>query len=188
MVPLVYEAFSWRHGTFFGASLSSETTAAAKGEVGKLRHDPFAMLPFCGYNMGDYFAHWLSMEGKAILPRIFHVNWFRKSKNGEWLWPGFGQNVRVLKWMFERCSGSDAAVVSPIGYLPKLDRLDLSGLNISQEALRELFAVDPVLWSEEVKELKSYFTLFGNKLPKGLKEELEALEKRVINEGRSQSV
>jgi phosphoenolpyruvate carboxykinase (GTP) len=179
VVPLVYEALSWQHGTFIGASVSSEMTAAAKGEVGKLRHDPFAMLPFCGYNMGDYFQHWLDigkMTSAENLPRIFHVNWFRKSADGAFLWPGFGENARVLKWIFERVSDKADAKLTPIGYVPTEKALDLSGLSVS---LQELLSVDPALWKQEVAELKSYFSLFGNRLPQGIKEELNSLEKRL---------
>lgn len=181
-VPLVYQAFNWQHGTFIGASISSETTAAAKGEVGKLRHDPFAMLPFCGYNMGDYFQHWLDM-GREIeeekLPGIFHVNWFRKAQDGSWLWPGFGDNVRVLKWIFERTQGKNHAARSPLGYIPAEGALDLSGLSISKEALLELFKIDQNAWKKECEGLESYFSLFGHHLPKGISQELSALEQRV---------
>lgn len=181
-VPLVYEAFNWSHGTFLGASVASQTTAAAAGDVGRLRHDPFAMLPFCGYHMGDYFAHWLRMgEGRDVenLPKIFSVNWFRRDGHGNWLWPGFGENSRVLKWIFERVSGKGAAVESPIGYLPASDALDISGLNITEDALRELLSVDLKAWKEEVKGLKEYFKIFGDRLPQGISNELEALEKRL---------
>ncbi len=184
-VPLVFETFSWQHGTFIGASVSSETTAAAKGAVGNLRHDPFAMLPFCGYNMADYFAHWLEMgKGRdaAKLPSIFHVNWFRKSEDGKFIWPGFGDNVRVLKWMFERIDGKDNAIKTPLGYIPKEGSLDISGLALTTERLKELFAIDKAGYLEEVAELKKYFTLFESKLPKGIAEELEALEARLSKE------
>lgn len=182
VVPLVYEAFSWQHGVFLGAGVSSETTAAAAGELGKLRHDPFAMLPFCGYNMGDYFAHWLSMGKRSSpdkLPKIFYVNWFRKNAQGEWLWPGFGENSRVLEWIFKRTKGSIQGVQSPIGILPGSDELNLQGLTITPQAIQELFFVDKDLWRQEALELKRYFTLFGDSLPQGLHDELEALEKRL---------
>ena len=182
VIPLVYETFDWQHGTFTGASLSSETTAAATGEVGKLRHDPFAMLPFCGYNMGDYFSHWISMGRKADqtkLPRIFYVNWFRKNAKGEWLWPGFGDNSRVLKWIFERTSGANNAVKTAIGYVPREDALDTSNLQISREALHELLTVDNNSWKKELAELKSYYEMFGDKLPKEIVQELKNLEKRL---------
>ena len=182
VIPLVFESFNWQHGAFLGATVSSETTAAAVGTVGQLRHDPFAMLPFCGYNMGDYFAHWLSVgeqNKNNQLPRIFYVNWFRKDKTGQWLWPGFGENSRVLKWIFERCEGKDNALKSPIGYLPQENSLDLSGLNLSDEALKELFHIDKDVWRQEVNEIKNYFSIFGRKLPEQFKCEIEDLEKRL---------
>ncbi len=179
-VPLVYEALSWQHGTFTGACLSSEMTAAAKGEIGKLRHDPFAMLPFCGYNMGDYFAHWLDVGRKCDplkLPRIFHVNWFQKDAQGGFLWPGFGENSRVLKWMFERIDGAKTARKTPIGYMPT--ELDLSGLSLSSQQLQALHAIDPGLWIQEVTSLREYFRLFGSKLPQAILQELDSLEERL---------
>ena len=185
MVPLVYEAFNWQHGTFIGTSLSSEMTAAAKGEVGKLRHDPFAMLPFCGYDMADYFAHWLqigTMGKPEKLPRIFHVNWFRKGPDGKFLWPGYGDNARVLKWMFERADGSGKAIKTPIGFVPDIKALDLNGLAINKASLEELLLVDKEAWGDEVEELRKYYTLFGYKLPAAIHEELNALEKRLKSE------
>lgn len=185
-IPLVYEAFNWQHGTFLGASLSSQTTAAAVGKVGQRRHDPFAMLPFCGYNMGDYFQHWLDIgeKGQADkLPKIFYVNWFRQNSKGEWLWPGFGENSRVLKWIFERTSGTNKAVKTPIGYLPAEDGLDINGLKISQDDLQELLSIDNEAWKIEAQEMKKYFTIFGDKLPSGLKQELLSLESRLTERG-----
>ena len=182
-VPLVFEAFNWQHGTFIGAGVSSEMTAAAKGVVGKLRHDPFAMLPFCGYNMGDYFNHWLEMGHKTephLLPRIFHVNWFRKSKEGKFLWPGFGENIRVLKWMCERIDGKGKAEETPIGFVPTKDALDLSGIEIAEDALEELFRIDRETYLRELEELESYFFIFGNKLPKGIRDELDAMKNRLL--------
>lgn len=174
-VPLVFEAFNWQHGVFLGASVSSEMTAAAKGEIGKLRHDPFAMLPFCGYHMGDYFAHWLKMGKKSDqMPRIYSVNWFLKDENGKYLWPGFGENSRVLKWIFERTSDKAPAKSSPIGFLPT--NLDTSGLDIN---LAKLFEIDPAFWKNEAKELSSYFKLFQEKLPKELQQEVLQLEQRL---------
>jgi phosphoenolpyruvate carboxykinase (GTP) len=170
VIPLITEALSWQHGTFLGASLSSETTAAAAGKVGKLRHDPFAMLPFCGYNMGDYFAHWLEM-GKLLgdkAPKIYHANWFRKDKEGNFLWPGFGENIKVLKWIFERCEGTAEGEETALGVMPK-----------NFEAKEELFTIDKKAWLKEVNGLREYFTLFGNRLPEGIKEELDHLEKRI---------
>jgi phosphoenolpyruvate carboxykinase (GTP) len=181
-IPLVFQALNWQHGVFLGASISSETTSAASGAVGKVRHDPFAMLPFCGYNMGDYFAHWLQIGQKRDpekLPQIFYVNWFRKSKDGSWLWPGFQDNIRVLKWIFERTSNKDNAHLTPIGYLPKEDAIDTSGLDISENAMKELLHVDPNAWLEETIELRKYLTIFGDHLPQALNEELDSLEKRL---------
>ncbi len=182
VMPLVCEAFNWQHGTFFGASVSSQTTAAAAGAVGKLRHDPFAMLPFCGYHMGDYFRHWLAMGENAEaskLPRIYTVNWFRQDNEGKWLWPGFGENSRILKWIFERTDGEKHADETPIGYLPKEGALDLNGLSLSPKDLKELLTVDKKGWQNEIAELKDYFTLFGNRLPEEFKEEVRDLEKRL---------
>jgi phosphoenolpyruvate carboxykinase (GTP) len=181
VVPLVYETLSWPHAVFIGASVSSEMTAAAKGEVGKLRHDPFAMLPFCGYHMGDYFQHWLQMEQgeHKKLPRIFHVNWFRKDAAGKFLWPGFGENSRVLKWIFERTDDLASAQMTPIGYVPTEKSLDISGLTLSKENLRQLLRVDNNDWKQEVAELKNYFAIFGNKLPQGIRDELTYLEQRL---------
>lgn len=182
IVPLVNEAFNWQHGTFFGASVSSETTAAATGKVGQLRHDPFAMLPFCGYHMGDYFKHWLNIGKKTTpdkLPKIFYVNWFQKDDHGHFVWPGFGENCRVLKWIFERCDGADNAVKTPIGYLPKKDAFDISGLHLTEEAQNHLFAIDKEAWASEAKTLRHYFKIFGNKLPKGIHDELDGLESRL---------
>lgn len=182
VVPLVYESLSWSHGTFVGASVSSEMTAAAKGEVGKLRHDPFAMLPFCGYNMADYFGHWLSVGKKQgrVLPRIFHVNWFLKNAKGQFLWPGFGENCRVLKWIFERTCGDDSAQMTPIGYLPKEEALDLFGLSLPKENLQQLLNVDKIAWKREVEELKAYFSIFGDHLPQEIRDELLSLEERIF--------
>lgn len=181
-LPLVFESLNWKHGTFLGASVSSEMTAAQEGDVGTLRHDPFAMLPFTGYNMGDYFQHWLNMGTKStpeLLPKIFYVNWFRKGDDGRFLWPGFGENSRVLKWIFERVAGEIPASKTPIGYLPKKGGIDLEGISLTKEAEGKLFKVDREEWLKEVEELKSYFTLFGNRFPKALAIELEQLQKRL---------
>lgn len=182
LVPLVYEAFDWQHGTFMGSTCSSEKTAAAVGKVGEVRHDPFAMLPFCGYNMGDYFQHWLNIgkqSEKNILPKIFYVNWFRKNKNGKFIWPGFGDNIRVLKWIFERTDEKSEAKESPIGYIPAKDSLDISGLNITENEIEEILCIDKELWKEEVKNIREYYKIFGNTLPEGLRDELDNLEKRL---------
>lgn len=175
--PVVTESFDWTHGVFFGASVSSEMTAAAEGSLGVLRHDPFAMLPFCGYNMGDYFAHWLKM-GSEHFPKIFFVNWFLKGADGRFLWPGFGENVRALKWIFERCDGKDVGEASPIGILPKKGSFDLSGLNGVDFA--SLFNVDKGLWLTEVENLSRYFTLFGERFPPPLREELLRLRDKLL--------
>ena len=181
-IPLVSESFDWDHGVFYGASVSSETTAAATGTVGKLRHDPFAMLPFCGYHMGDYFAHWIEMgrqKNSKQIPQFFYVNWFLQGENKEWLWPGFGDNIRVLKWMFERCEGVDNTIKTPIGYIPSEGSLDISGLNMTSNAEQELLHLDIEKWKEEVKGLETYFSLFGDKFPSVLKKELDALKQRL---------
>jgi phosphoenolpyruvate carboxykinase (GTP) len=185
VIPLVTESFNWQHGTFLGSIISSEQTAAAEGKVGSLRHDPFAMLPFCGYNMGDYFAHWLSV-GKsadaAKLPKIFYVNWFRKDASGKFLWPGYGDNIRVLKWIFSRVdeNGTAAdAVSTPIGYLPAPGAIDITGLDVTKDELCEITAVKTDAWKNEVAEIKEYYKKFGDKLPSGLAEEVKSLEERL---------
>ncbi len=181
-VPLVCESFNWQHGTFLGTSVSSEMTAAAEGIIGKVRHDPFAMLPFCGYNMGDYFSHWLSMEKKGDknkLPRIFYVNWFQKGDKGEFLWPGYGENCRILKWIFERTDGAENAIKTAIGYLPKENALDTKGLSITKKALKQLLSINKEQWQQEVVELREYFKIFGKKMPTGILEELDNLESRL---------
>jgi phosphoenolpyruvate carboxykinase (GTP) len=181
VVPLVSEALNWRHGTFLGSIMASEKTAAAAGQIGELRRDPMAMLPFCGYHMGDYFAHWLRMgeKGGAKMPKIFYVNWFRKSTEGKFLWPGYAENSRVLKWIFDRCEGTAAAVETPIGRLPAEGALDLNGLTISQDAMAELLKVDRDGWKAELPLIREHFRTFGVKLPQGLSDELSALEQRL---------
>lgn len=181
IVPLVCQSLDWNHGTLMGVSVSSETTAAATGEVGKLRHDPFAMFPFCGYNMADYFGHWLEIGKRqgAQLPKIFSVNWFLKGADGSFLWPGFGENARVLKWIFERTDEVDNAVESPIGLLPRPQALDLSGLDLTQEALNKLFTIDPKEWKAEMQEMRSYLAQFGEHLPKGILDQIQKIEKRL---------
>lgn len=182
LIPLVYEAFDWNHGTYLGCSVSSEMTAAAAGVVGQLRHDPFAMLPFCGYNMGDYFGHWLSIGKKTAsekLPKIFSVNWFRKSPEGKFLWPGFGENARVLKWIFERTEGIGKAEKSPIGYIPASGALDLSGLQLSKENMQILFHIDCAEWLKEVQGMREYLSQFKDRLPQGIIDQLDQLEKRL---------
>jgi phosphoenolpyruvate carboxykinase (GTP) len=181
-VPLVTEAYSWAHGVFLGATIASETTAAAAGQVGQLRHDPFAMLPFCGYNMGDYFGHWLdvgAMTEPARLPRIYAVNWFRKDDDGAFVWPGFGENSRVLKWIVQRLAGDGAAQETPIGLVPADGALDLDGLELSPAHRELLLAVDTDTWREEADLAGEYFTTFGSHLPEQLWQEHEALRQRL---------
>jgi phosphoenolpyruvate carboxykinase (GTP) len=180
-VPLVTESFDWQHGTFLGATASSETTAAAAGKVGQLRRDPMAMLPFCAYHMGDYFAHYLEIGSKpgAKLPKIFYVNWFRTGPNGRFLWPGYGDNSRVLKWIFERVNGTAEAVDTPIGRLPQPQDIDTEGLDIAPEALRKLLEVDIEGWRAEVPLIREHFAKFGSHLPKGMSEEVDKLEDRL---------
>jgi len=185
-VPLVTEAYSWQHGVFLGACMASEKTAAADGQVGQLRRDPFAMLPFCGYNMGDYFAHWLAigaMTDPAKLPRIYHVNWFRKAPGGRFAWPGYGENSRVLKWIAQRLSGQAGAVATPIGSLPAKGALDTEGLAVSTSDLEVLLSVDPGTWREEAALIGEYLTTFGRHLPGQLWEEHHALLER-LNDAR----
>ncbi len=182
VVPLVNEARNWQHGTFLGSIISSEKTAAAAGKVGELRRDPMAMLPFCGYNMGDYWAHWLSIGQRsgAELPRIYYVNWFRKSDGGDFLWPGFGENGRVLKWVFGRCEGTAKAVETPIGNLPAEGELDLAHLDeISREDLKELLRVDVEGWLAELPLIEKYYAQFGSHLPRELPDELAAMRDRL---------
>ena len=181
-VPLVAEAYSWPHGVFLGATVASETTAAATGQVGQLRHDPFAMLPFCGYNMGDYFGHWLKIGGLTDpekLPRIYAVNWFRKDDNGRFAWPGFGENSRVLKWITERLSGDAGAQPTAIGYLPTPESLDTDGLAVSDADLALLLSVDTSTWQDEADHTREYFTTFGSHLPESLWDEHDGLLERL---------
>jgi phosphoenolpyruvate carboxykinase (GTP) len=180
LAPLVYEAFNWQHGVFVGATMASERTAAQVGTVGEVRRDPMAMLPFCGYNMGAYFAHWLNM-GKHMTkpPKIFHVNWFRTDEKGAFLWPGFGENLRVLEWILDRCNGSVSAVRTPIGYVPRPQDIDLTGLELSPVALEKLLEVDPKDWKRELEDIRKFFRSFKSTLPKELCEEYKALEKRI---------
>jgi phosphoenolpyruvate carboxykinase (GTP) len=186
VVPLVIEAFDWQHGTFLGATASSETTAAAAGQVGQLRRDPMAMLPFCGYNMGDYFAHWLSIGARtepSKLPRIFYVNWFRRDDSGRFLWPGYGENSRVLKWVVERLAGKAEAVDTPIGRLPAEGALDLAGLDLPADALRQLLGVDVGGWRAEVPLIREHFAQFGEHLPAAMTDEVDRLEARLGSAG-----
>jgi len=183
-VPLVTESLNWQHGVFLGSIMSSEKTAAAAGTVGELRFDPFAMLPFCGYNMGDYFDHWLDI-GKAgdasKLPKLFWVNWFRKDDDGKFMWPGFGENSRVLKWVIERVNGEGDAVDTPIGRVPTADAIDRSGLDLSDEAMAAILRVDAEAWRAEVPQIEGHFEFIGERLPSQLRDELNQLEKRLAN-------
>ncbi|MBI4277840.1 MAG: phosphoenolpyruvate carboxykinase (GTP) [Armatimonadetes bacterium] len=180
LAPLVFEARDWEHGVFVAATMGSETTAAATGNVGVVRRDPMAMLPFCGYNMGDYFGHWLRM-GQALEspPRIFHVNWFRQGQDGRFLWPGFGQNLRVLLWMIDRIKGKAGAVDTPIGKVPRPEDLNLEGLNVPDSDMKALLAVDREEWAAEVPEIRAFFDRFGERLPPPLSHSLDALAQRL---------
>ena len=179
-VPLVVEAFDWEHGVFLGSTISSERTAAAEGTVGELRRDPFAMMPFCGYNMADYFAHWIEMGGAAEqLPAIYQVNWFRKGSDGRFLWPGFGENSRVIDWIIRRLRGEAGAVESPIGLLPEPGALNLDGIDVPEADLEELFSVDPDSWLAEADLTEEFYDTFGDKVPAELRAQLDALRTRL---------
>jgi len=180
VVPLVFQSRDWDHGVFLGSIMASETTAAATGAVGKLRRDPFAMLPFCGYNMADYFAHWLDIGAgadPAKLPKIFYVNWFRKDEEGRWLWPGYGENSRVLSWVFDRAGGDGEAEETPIGFIPASGAIDTDGLDVSDEDMDKLLAVDIEGWRAEVPGIREHYAQFGDKLPAKLNAEVDRLEK-----------
>jgi len=180
LAPLVYESFDWEHGVFVGATMASERTAAQFGKIGEVRRDPMAMLPFCGYHMGDYFDHWLAMGRKmANPPKIFHVNWFRTDEEGEFLWPGFGENLRVIEWILDRCRGEADAVKTPIGYVPSVNSLDLTGLELSRDALAKLFAVNRDDWYDETENVTSFFQQFGKRFPRALWDQLEQLRQRL---------
>ncbi len=179
--PLVYQAFDWEHGVFVGATMASETTAAATGEVGVVRRDPMAMLPFCGYHMGDYFKHWLDM-GKKIsdkAPKIFNVNWFRTDENGKFIWPGFGDNMRVLAWILDRCDGKACAVKTEIGYEPRPEDINTQGLDLDSDIIKDLLSVDRDLWKKEADEIEKFFAQFGNRLPEEMKSQLKNLKDRL---------
>jgi phosphoenolpyruvate carboxykinase (GTP) len=180
LIPLVYQSFNWQHGTFLGATLASETTAAATGAVGVVRRDPMAMLPFCGYNMGDYWGHWLAMAKRATNPpMIFRVNFFQRNERGRFLWPGFGENLRILRWIIERCKGGGQATETPIGYVPKASSLTGEGLEVSKADLDQLVAVDREAWENNLKSQGDFFDTFGDHLPAGIKEEHRALARRL---------
>lgn len=181
--PLVYQSFDWTHGTYIGSAVSSETTAAATGAVGVLRHDPMAMKPFCGYHMGDYWAHWLEMGEKLgdKAPKIFNVNWFKQDENGNFIWPGFGDNMRVLDWIIKRCEGTIDAEETAIGYLPKKGDINVSGIEdeVTPEVMDKLLDVDKDLWKQDVKEMREFYKQFGDRLPKEISAQLDALENRL---------
>ena len=177
LTPLVYQAKDWAHGVLVGASVASETTAAATGEVGIVRRDPMAMKPFCGYNFADYWRHWLSFEDRSDkLPKIFHVNWFRRDTDGRLLWPGFGENLRVLRWVIDRCEGRVDADTLPIGYLPKAETIDIEGIDVSPSTLEQLLAVDPQQWREEMEQIGEYLQSYGDRLP----DRLSAEHKKIV--------
>ena len=182
VIPLIFQSRNWDHGVFLGSILSSETTAAATGAVGKLRRDPFAMLPFCGYNMADYFAHWLTFSERFDedkLPKIFYVNWFRKGTDGRWLWPGYGENSRVLEWVFERTAGRGDAVETPIGFVPSMSALNVEGLNVTAADMSELLTVHNDEWRHEVPRIREHFAEFGDELPAKLHAEVNRLEAKL---------
>ena len=180
LAPLVYEAFNWQHGVFVGAAMASETTAAQAGKVGQVRREPMAMLPFCGHNMAEYFGHWLNMGKKMSKPpRIFHVNWFRTADRGEFLWPGYGENLRVLEWILDRCNNKAEAIKTPIGYLPRSKDIDMTGLKLSENALEQLLMIDNREWLKELDLIKEFFSQFKKDLPQELWQEYEALRERL---------
>ena len=180
LAPLVLQAFDWDHGVLVGASVASETTAAATGKVGVVRRDPMAMKPFCGTNFGDYWAHWLQFaERSDKLPQVFHVNWFRQNADGKFLWPGFGENLRVLRWILDRCAGNGAAVETPIGWLPADGALDTQGLHLGDGVMDELLAVDVAAWRDEFASIREYIESFGKRVPPKLREQLDAADKRL---------
>jgi phosphoenolpyruvate carboxykinase (GTP) len=180
LAPLVYQSRNWLHGVLVGAGLASETTAAATDAVGVVRRDPMAMKPFTGYNFGDYWAHWIDVGAKLKAPpQIFHVNWFRQTQAGKFLWPGFGENLRVLRWIIERCNGTAKARDTAIGHLPNSADLDVQGLDITPAALDELLAVNPKLWQEEFEGIDKYLSEFGERVPRSLRAELKSALERV---------
>lgn len=180
VAPLVLESLDWAHGVFTGAAVASETTAAAVGQVGQVRRDPMAMKPFCGYNFGDYWSHWLSFEGRcANAPKVFHVNWFRKDADGRFMWPGYGDNMRVLKWITERCAGTANAVSTPVGLMPAPSDLDLTGLSLSEQTLEALLAIDPAVWAREMDDIEAFFADFGSRLPSALRHQVERIRREI---------
>jgi len=186
-MPLVYQAFNWSAGVYTGATMGSETTAAATSAAGVVRRDPMAMLPFCGYHMGDYFAHWLKIGARsdaAKLPKIYYVNWFRQDENGKFLWPGYGENSRVLKWVFDRCNGKAHATDTAIGRVPAPADLDTDGLDLPASNLAKLLSVDIEGWLAEVPLIREHFAKFGDRLPQGLQDEVTELEQRLTQAKR----
>ena len=180
VAPLVYQSYSWQHGVFVGAGMASETTAAATGAVGVTRRDPMAMLPFCGYNMADYFGHWLAMGSRIPNPpAIFHVNWFRKDADGNFLWPGFGENIRVLMWILDRVRGRGKAVETPIGFTPAADGLEMDGLKLPAGTMQELLSIDRDAWSKELRDQRTFFEQFGDRLPNEMRQEHEKVAQRL---------
>jgi phosphoenolpyruvate carboxykinase (GTP) len=186
LIPLVVESFNWPHGVFLGSRMGSETTAAAAGQTGQVRRDPMAMLPFCGYNMADYFAHWLDIGRRCKNPpKIFSVNWFRTDENDKYIWPGFGDNIRVIKWMLDRIEGGVGAKETPIGLVPNTDGLDMTGLCIPQDKLAQLFDVDMSQWGQELADIKDFIDRFGARMPKEIAQEYERLKGRLTSSSRS---
>lgn len=178
--PLVYQSKDWNNGVFVGSIMASETTAAATGAVGVVRRDPMAMRPFVGYNMADYFAHWIDMGKKVSKkPKIFNVNWFRTDKDGNFIWPGFGDNLRVLEWILKRCEDKVDAVETPIGFVPKAQDINIEGLDIDIDTVKELLTVDKATWQEEAKGIAEFYAQFGDRLPKELASELATLENKL---------
>lgn len=186
VAPLVFEALDWEHGVFAAAAVASETTAAATGAVGQVRRDPMAMKPFCGYNFADYWTHWLGFKDKSEnLPKVFHVNWFRKDADGNFMWPGFGDNMRVLKWITERCAGQSNAVKTPIGLIPNGSDLDLSGLDLDQKVVDALLAIDPNIWRTEIEAIEEYFGSFGERIPSEILVQIERIKREITESQRA---
>jgi phosphoenolpyruvate carboxykinase (GTP) len=180
LAPLVYETFNWKHGVFVGATMASERTAAQYGKVGEVRRDPMAMLPFCGYNMGDYFGHWITMGKKMKKsPKIFHVNWFRVDEKGKFMWPGYGENLRIIEWILDRCNDRVPAKKTPIGYVPRPSDIDMTSLNLSEETLKKLLNIDKQEWQKELKDIAQFLKKFGKHLPKEMLQEYNSLAKRL---------
>ena len=180
LAPLVYESFDWQHGVYVGATMASERTSAQFGKLGEVRFDPMAMLPFCGYNMAEYFKHWLKMGKKMTKPpRIFYVNWFRVDKEGKFLWPGFGENLRILEWILRRCNNEVGAIKTPIGYIPKIEDINTTGLDLSKDNLKQLFSINKKEWQEELERQHKFLMKFENSLPKEIWQEYKALKKRI---------